>query len=137
MSRKVALDPSQFDAAAFDLDGVVTDTVRIHFRAWKQTVDALFRARTRLEGVAPAPFTLEDYRKYIDGRPREDAIRAFLTARGVKVEEGNTSNGAEAETVNGLAERKDGLFLALMRSDGVDVYPSTVAMIRQLRALGL
>src|SRR5262245_12687581 len=136
MSRKTALVPSQFDAVAFDLDGVVTDTARIHFRPWKQTFDALFETRSR-QGIAPAPFTLEDYRKYIDGRPREDAIRAFLTARGVEVEEGTESDGAEAETVNGLAERKDGLFLALMRSEGVDVYPSTVAMIRQLRALGL
>src|SRR5262249_17905662 len=43
----------------------------------------------------------------------------------------------EAETVNGLAKRKDGLFLEWMRGKGVDVYPSTVALIRRLRALGL
>src|SRR5262249_54487540 len=73
----------------------------------------------------------------IDGRPREDAIRGFLAARGAEVAEGNECDGAEAETVNGLAERKDGLFLALMRREGVDVYPSTVALIRRLRALGL
>ncbi len=137
MSRKAVLVPSQFDAVAFDLDGVVTDTAQIHFRAWKQTFDAFFEARSRREGVALSPFTLEDYRKYIDGRPREDAIRAFLAARGVDVAEGSESDGPEAETVNGLAERKDGLFLALIRSGGVDVYPSTVALIRRLRALGL
>lgn len=137
MSRKAGLVPSKFDAIAFDLDGVVTDTARIHFRAWKQTFDALFDARVRREGVAPAPFTPEEYRKYIDGRPREDAIRDFLAARGVEIAEGNESDSAEAETVNGLANRKDGLFLALMRSEGVDVYPSTVALIRQVRALGL
>jgi beta-phosphoglucomutase family hydrolase len=137
MSRKAGLAPSQFDAVAFDLDGVVTDTARIHFRAWKQTFDALFEARSRRKGPALVPFTLEDYRKYIDGRPREDAIRAFLAARDAAVAEGNESDGAGAETVNGLAERKDGLFLALMRSEGVDVYPSTVALIRRLRALGL
>jgi beta-phosphoglucomutase family hydrolase len=136
MSRKVVLVPSKFDAAAFDLDGVVTDTARIHFRAWKQTFDALFEMRTHRD-VAPAPFTLQDYRKYIDGRPREDAIRDFLAARGVEIPEGNESDSSEAESVNGLAERKDGLFLALMRSEGVDVYPSTVDLIRRLRALGL
>jgi beta-phosphoglucomutase family hydrolase len=135
MSRKARFVPSQFDAVAFDLDGVVTDTARIHFRAWKQTFDAFFEARSRRESLALMPFTLEDYRKYIDGRPREDAIHAFLAARGVGVAEGNKSDGPE--TVNGLAERKDGLFLALMRSGGVDVYPSTVALIRRLRALGL
>src|SRR5262249_46322228 len=137
MFRKVGLVPSQFDLVAFDLDGVVTDTAQIHFRAWKQTFDAFFEALSGREGVTPAPFTLDDYRKYIDGRPREDAIRAFLAARGADVAEGNESGGAKAETVNGLAERKDTLFLALMRSGGVDVYPSTVALIRRLRALGL
>src|SRR5262245_15006645 len=115
MSRKADLVPSQFDAVAFDLDGVVTDTARIHFRAWKQTFDAFFEARSRREGVAPAPFTLEDYRKYIDGRPREDAIRTFLTTRGAQIPEGDESDGAKAETVNGLAECKDGPFLPVMR----------------------
>jgi beta-phosphoglucomutase family hydrolase len=137
MSRKASLVPSRFDAVAFDLDGVVTDTARIHFQAWQQTFDAFFEGRTRRAGVALAPFTLEDYRSYIDGRPREDAIRAFLAARGVKILEGSEADGAEAETVHGLAKRKDGLFLERMRSKGVDVYPSTVALIRRLRALGL
>ena len=99
MSPKACLVPSQFDAVAFDLDGVVTDTARVHFRAWKQTFDALFAARTRREGVAPAPFTLEDYREYIDGRPREDAIRAFLAARGTEIEEGNESDSADRKSV--------------------------------------
>jgi beta-phosphoglucomutase family hydrolase len=137
MSRKAALVPSQFDAAAFDLDGVVTDTARIHFHAWQQTFDAFFEGRTRRTGAGLAPFTLEDYRSYIDGRPREDAIRAFLAARGVKIEEGSEADPPEAETVHGLASRKDGLFLESMRGKGVDVYPSTVALIRRLRALGL
>src|SRR5262249_8015830 len=99
--------------------------------------DAFFEGRTRRTGVPFAPFTLEDYRNYIDGRPREEAIRAFLAARGVEIEEGNEADDPEAETVHGVAKRKDGLFLERMRSRGVDVYPSTVALIRGLRALGL
>ena len=67
MSRKASLVPSQFDAAAFDLDGVITDTARIHFQAWQQTFDALFEGLSRRTGVSIPPFTLEDYHKYIDG----------------------------------------------------------------------
>src|SRR5215475_1647077 len=107
MSRKASFVPSQFDAVAFDLDGVVTDTARIHFQAWQQTFDAFFEGRTRRTGVTFASFTLGDYRRYVDGRPREDAIRAFLAARGAKIEEGSENNGAEAETVHGLARQKD------------------------------
>ena len=137
MSRKSSLAPSQFDAVAFDLDGVVTDTARIHFDAWQQTFDALFERRARRSGTDFAPFTLDDYHSYIDGRPREEAIRAFLAARGEQIEEGSEADSPEAETVHGLARRKDGLFLERMRSKGVDVYPSTVALLRRLRALGL
>ncbi|HVX79547.1 MAG TPA: beta-phosphoglucomutase family hydrolase [Bradyrhizobium sp.] len=137
MSRKAGLVPSQFDAVAFDLDGVVTDTAGLHFEAWTQTFDVFFEERARRTGAAAAPFTLEDYRKYIDGRPREEAIRAFLAARGVEIEEGSEGDGPEVETVQGLARRKDGLFLEGIRSKGVDVYPSTVALIRRLRALRL
>ena len=55
MFRKAGLVPSQFDAVAFDLDGVVTDTARIHFRAWKQIFDVFFEARSRRDGVAFVP----------------------------------------------------------------------------------
>ncbi|WP_157449826.1 beta-phosphoglucomutase family hydrolase [Bradyrhizobium sp. ARR65] len=137
MSRKAALVPSQFDAAAFDLDGVVTDTAGIHFQAWTRTFDVFFEEHAHRTGTAFVPFTLEDYRRYIDGRPREEAIRAFLAARGVDVAEGSEPDGPEVKTVESLAERKDGLFLQELRSKGVDVYPSTVALIRRLRALGL
>jgi beta-phosphoglucomutase family hydrolase len=137
ISRKAGLVPSRFDAAAFDLDGVITDTARIHFQAWTQTFDAFFQGCTRRTGVSFAPFTLDDYHSYIDGRPREEAIRAFLSARAVEIEEGSEVDGPEAEIVHGLAKRKDGLFLERMRSKGVDIYPSTVALLRRLRALGL
>ncbi len=137
MSRKAGLVPSRFDAVAFDLDGVVTDTARIHFKAWQQTFECFFEGRTRRTGASFAPFTLDDYRSYIDGRPREEAIRAFLAARGLEIEEGGEADSPEAETVHVLARRKDGLFLERMRSQGVEVYPSTVALIRRLRALGL
>src|SRR5215468_4248635 len=115
MSRKATLVPARFDAAAFDLDGVITDTARIHFQAWQQTFDSFFEGRTRRTGVTFAPFTHDDYRSYIDGRPREEAIRAFLAARGVKIAEGSEADGPEAETAHVLARRKDGLFLERMR----------------------
>jgi beta-phosphoglucomutase family hydrolase len=137
MFRKAGLVPSRFDAVAFDLDGVVTDTARIHFQAWQETFDGFFEQQMQRTGVAFAPFTIEDYRSHIDGRPREEAIRDFLAAREVEIKEGSEADSPEAETVNGLAKRKDGLFLERMRRNGVDVYPSTVALIRRLRALGL
>lgn len=136
ISSKTSLVPSRFDVAVFDLDGVVTDTARVHFQAWKETFDTFFEMRGRHEGTGFAPFTADDYRRYVDGRPREDAIRAVLAARGAELPEGSACDGPEVESVHGFAKRKDGLFLEHIRSKGVDVYPSTVALIRRLRGLG-
>jgi beta-phosphoglucomutase family hydrolase len=126
-----------FDAALFDLDGVVTDTACVHAAAWTQMFDGFLEDRVR-EGSRPyAPFTPTDYLTYVDGRPRSDGVRTFLAARGVALPEGDRSDGPDRDTIYGLGARKDRLFLNRIRTEGVDVYLSTVALIRRLRALGL
>lgn len=65
-------------AAILDLDGVVTRTATIHEAAWREAFE---RALARL-GREPR-FTSEDYRRYVDGKPRYDGARDFLAARGV------------------------------------------------------
>ena len=59
--------PDGIKALLFDLDGVLTDTARVHARAWKQMFEA--------HGY---PFSQDDYDSYVDGKPREDGIRDFL-----------------------------------------------------------
>lgn len=134
-SNHVVLTPGQFLAVLFDLDGVVTDTARVHFAAWTEVLDGFLRTRAQNDDVPFAPFTAADYRTYVDGRPHLEAIRTFLTARSVALPEGNPSDGPERSTVHGLGARKNEIFLNRIRSQGVDVYPSTVALIRRLRGL--
>jgi beta-phosphoglucomutase family hydrolase len=136
-SDRAILSPDRVEAVVFDLDGVVTDTARVHEKAWARTFDDLLKQSARHAGKPLTPFTSEEYRRYIDGRPRHDAIRAFLAARGMTLAEGSVSDGPEADTVHSLGARKNRLFLELVHSQGVDIYPSTVALIRRLRALGL
>ena len=57
-----------FKGAIFDLDGVVVDTVPLHFSSWKKLFDENYSV----------PFTYEIYQKYIDGKPRSAAVRALL-----------------------------------------------------------
>lgn len=103
------------EAVIFDLDGVVTRTAQVHAQAWK-------------EAFAPIPFDpVEDYLKYVDGKPRLDGVRAFLAARGIEASE---------ERVRDIGERKNKLFLERVR-DGVEVYASTLELIRSLRARGV
>lgn len=136
-SDRAVLVPHEFEAAAFDLDGVVTDTARVHAEAWTNIFNALLEEEAKREGAPFEPFTPADYRLHVDGRPRLEAIRSFLSARDVHLPEGDASDGPDANTIHGLAVRKNQLFLEQIQEKGVDIYPSTVALIRRLRSLGL
>jgi len=85
----VIIDVRRFDALIFDLDGVITQTASIHARAWKQLFDEfLARQATETDG-AFVPFDPEnDYRRYVDGKPRIAGVASFLAARGITVPAG-------------------------------------------------
>jgi beta-phosphoglucomutase-like phosphatase (HAD superfamily) len=60
----------------FDLDGVITDTARVHAAAWKRLFDRELAQRT--SGGAARPFDLDDYRRYVDNRSRRDGVQALV-----------------------------------------------------------
>jgi beta-phosphoglucomutase family hydrolase len=126
------------EAVIFDLDGVVTDTARLHARAWKQLFDAVLadpRATSTPRGGPTERFDAErDYRRYVDGRSRQDGVRAVLEANGIPVPEGGPDDPEGAWTVHGLAARKNRIFLELLGSVGVRALPGTAALLGRLRA---
>ena len=66
--------------------------------------------------------TTSDYGEYVDGKPRDDGVRSFLASRDIELPEGGPDDGPGAETVNGLANRKNELFQRATpqrRGDGV------------------
>lgn len=133
----VILAPARFDAVLFDLDGVVTDTARVHEAAWAEMFDVFLQQWSQEHGSPFAPLSRQDYLSYFDGRPRSEAIRAFAAARSIRLPEGAPSDPAERDTVQGLAARKNRLFLDRIRNQGVDIYPSTVTLIQRLRQSGV
>ena len=62
---------------------------------------------------------------------------SFLASRGVQVPRGTPGDDAGQETVHGLARRKDRYFLERVEREGVDVFDSAVALIREARARGV
>ncbi|WP_328752544.1 beta-phosphoglucomutase family hydrolase [Streptomyces sp. NBC_00285] len=126
--------PDDIKACLFDLDGVVTRTAVVHAAAWKEMFDAFLRER---EGEHFRPFDDNDYDEFVDGRPRADGVRTFLTSRGIDLPEGAPDDPPGAETVHGLGNRKNDLVLEKIRTDGVDAYDDTLAYIRAARAQGL
>ncbi|MFC5999600.1 beta-phosphoglucomutase family hydrolase [Quadrisphaera sp. GCM10027208] len=124
------------DAVIFDMDGVVTDTARVHAQAWKQLFDGVL-ADPRV-GAAGEPFDPDvDYRRYVDGRSREDGVVAFLASRGIEVPLGTPGDGPSEWTVHGLAARKNEMYLELLGRHGVRVFGGTVGLLRRLRAGGV
>src|SRR5882724_2605608 len=84
-----AITRDQYDAVLFDLDGVITDTANMHAACWKQMFDEYLQKRAVERGEPFYPFELAtDYRLYVDGKPRFDGVRDFLTSRGIQLPEG-------------------------------------------------
>ena len=123
----------------FDLDGVLTQTAKVHAAAWKQMFDEYLRQRAERTGEEFAPFDLaDDYGEYVDGKPRSDGVRSFLASRGIELPEGgDRDDPADDETVRGLGHRKNELVLALIHDRGVEPYEGSVRYLEAMREAGL
>lgn len=125
------MDWNDYDAALFDLDGVITPTAEVHMRAWDQMFNDFLRSR----GVEE-PYTADDYYRYVDGKPRYDGVRSFLASRGMTLPDGDASDPSTAETVAGLGNRKNDDFEQILRDEGVEAYPGSVTLVKALAARG-
>ena len=132
-----ALNPSTptVGAAILDMDGVVTDTAGVHAEAWRQMFDAVLPT---LAGGTARPFDpVDEYSRLVDGRSREDGVRAVLAERGLSLPEGRPRDPPTRQTVHGLANRKQKLFVDLLAHGGVRAFPSTVTLLRRMRDRGM
>jgi beta-phosphoglucomutase family hydrolase len=131
----VPLLPDRISACLFDLDGVLTQTAKLHAAAWKQMFDDFLRARDPTgdfrEFALPA-----DYELSVDGKLRADGVRAFLASRGIELPEGSPGDGPEVDSVHGLGRRKNDLVLDLIRRRGVDRYEGSVRFVEAARDCG-
>jgi beta-phosphoglucomutase-like phosphatase (HAD superfamily) len=124
---KSAITRDQYDAVLLDLDGVITDTASVHAACWKQMFDEYLLKRATQKGEAFRPFDITaDYRLYVDGKPRYDGVRDFLASRGIRLPEGSPSDSPQAETVDGLGNRKNDLVNKIIEEKGVEPYEGSV-----------
>jgi len=126
-----------FDAVIFDLDGVITKTATVHSHAWKKMFDDYLRERAEKTGEPFREFTQEDYLAYVDGKPRYDGVQSFLQSRGIDLPFGTPEDAPDKETVCGLGNKKNEAFNEVLRNEGVETYPSTVALMEALRKEGI
>ena len=127
----------RYDAVLLDLDGVITDTANLHAACWKQMFDQYLQQRAAQRDETFRPFDLAtDYLLYVDGKPRFDGVRAFLTSRGIQLPEGSSDDPPQIESVCGLGNRKNELVNKVIEEVGVEPYEGSVKFIRQLRDQG-
>ncbi len=134
MASEIRLD--RLDAVIFDLDGVITDTASVHAAAWRRMFDQFLADRADRQGEGHQPFSPEDYYLYVNGKPRYDGVESFLASRAISIPRGEPSDLPTAETSCGLGNRKDALFLALLREQGAAPFPSSIDLLHRLRASG-
>ncbi|MHB1173023.1 MAG: beta-phosphoglucomutase family hydrolase [Lacisediminihabitans sp.] len=129
---------TEYDAVIFDMDGVVTETATVHAAAWKALFDEVL---PQLSTTPVAPFDSDtDYRRYVDGRPREDGIRTFLASRGIELPDGQPAgqpgDAGTQPTIAALAARKQAFFDEHLAARGVVAFPDTVVLLHRLREQG-
>jgi len=125
-------------AVILDMDGVITQTAKLHARAWKSLFDEYLRQRASREGTSYEPFDSDrDYREYVDGKPRHDGVQSFLESRAIRLPLGDEQEEPNSETMHGLGNRKNKIFHELLQQAGVEVYRDTVEQIETWKRAGL
>jgi beta-phosphoglucomutase family hydrolase len=125
-------------ACLFDMDGVVTQTAKVHDAAWKEMFDDFLKSWSASHNVPFVPFDpVRDYDEYVDGKPRLEGTASFLESRGIELPAGEESDPAGTPTVWGLSNRKNELILKVLARDGVQAYEGSVRYVKAAREAGL
>lgn len=126
--------PDGIRACLFDLDGVLTRTAAVHRAAWRAAFESFLHTH---DPEHFAPFTDEDYLRYVDGKPRADGVRDFLASRNIQPAEGSPDDPPGKDTINGVGNGKNEQFLAMLRKHGAEVFSGSVRYLHAAKDSGL
>jgi HAD superfamily hydrolase (TIGR01509 family) len=121
--------PPRARACLFGLEGVLTQTAKLHADAWKRLLDHYLRERARASREPFVPFdAVRDYSAHFDGKPPLEDLRSFLASRGIELPE---------KTLQALSRRKDELLAELLGHERVETYEGSVRYVQAAREAGL
>ena len=131
--------PDRVRACLFDVDGVLTETAKVHAAAWKEMFDAYLQARADKTGE---PFValrrggrLRHLRRRQAQGGRDAVVPPVTSHRPPRGRPRMISPGPRPSADS--ATRKNGIVLRKIREDGVEAYPGSVRYVRAVRAAGL
>ncbi|WP_448571728.1 HAD family hydrolase [Trichothermofontia sp.] len=132
-----SLTLEHFDAVLFDLDGVITPTANLHALSWQRMFDPFLEARSRATGEPWQPLDIDqDYKRYLDGRIRYEAVAALLASRQISLPYGASDDAPGHDTICALGNLKDKLFDGILQSEDLQAYPGSIALIEYCRTQG-
>ncbi|MCP3870544.1 MAG: trehalose-phosphatase [Gammaproteobacteria bacterium] len=136
--QELIISSDDFDAAIFNLDGVVTRANKIHAAAWKHTFDSFMLERIAHDGEDLRPFNIDlDFRRYLDGKPRTVGMKRFLAARHITLAPTDGRDPSEPATLRSLENLKKRTFDTIVEQKGIDVNGCAIALIHRLRHAGI
>jgi len=136
--KRPLINRENFDAVLFDLDGVLTDTVKVHAACWKRLFDEFLKGHAQRTGQDFQPFDIgTDYNRYVDGKLRQEGTRSFLESRAIDLPLGRPDSPPEEESIWGLSNRKDNMVQTMLAERGVEVHEDGVALARHLLSIGM
>lgn len=121
------------EAVILDMDGVITQTAKVHKSSWKKMFNHFLEEQPGNNN----PMNDNDYVKYIDGKPRYEGVKSFLVSRNIELAYGNPEDPPGNKTVCGLGNRKNEIFVDLVKENGVETYASAIEKIKYWRNEGL
>ena len=128
---------ARINAVVLDLDGVITSTAKLHAAAWGKMFNYFLHCYSRRKDFPFVPFDeTHDYREFIDGRPRYEGVGKFLDSRGITLPYGSQDDPPGAESVCGLGNLKNNVFLSLLRGLGASVYSDSLQMVKTWKTAG-
>jgi HAD superfamily hydrolase (TIGR01509 family) len=130
--------PVAAKACLFDVEGVLTDSGKLHAWAWGEVFDDLLLRLGEKTGWHFIPFDrVADYRDFVDGRSRLEGVHAFLQSRGIRLPEGRQDGPPEADTACGLAQRKAQATEQALVRRGVTALPGAFRYLQAATRAGL
>jgi beta-phosphoglucomutase-like phosphatase (HAD superfamily) len=125
-------------ACVFDLDGVLTTSAAVQVAVWRELFDAFLLKWAGRGSFQFAPFDPHhDYPDHIAGRPRLTGVLEFLASRGIHLPEGTPADAPDADTVHGLAARKNLLLQRHLDREGVAAFAGSRCYLQAARMLGV
>lgn len=113
------METNKLQAVIFDLDGVITDSAKYHYQAWKMLADKL-----------DIPFD-EEYNEKLKGVSRMESLELIL-------KNGDACEKFTAEEKAALADEKNEFYKELIHQiTPADILPGMAEFLAELRAAGI